>query len=101
MHIGFQVTTLEEFRQHPSLAFAYLLKLPLASKEKGLSTGWQDHKIAGLISRKIGATGINSLFIAQSLYWIQSRCLARRIPTGSDANSGGERKCCPDCGSGN
>jgi hypothetical protein len=58
-HVGFQVTTLEDTKQHPSLAFAYFVKLPLASEVKGLGTGRVDHKIIGLISRHVGATDID------------------------------------------
>jgi hypothetical protein len=57
--IGFQVTTLEDTKQHPSLAFAYFAKLPLASEVKGLGTGRVDHKFIGLMSRKVGATDID------------------------------------------
>ena len=58
-YVGFQVTTLEDTKQHPSLAFAYFVKLPLASEVKGLGTGRVDHKIIGLMSRKVGATDID------------------------------------------
>jgi hypothetical protein len=58
-YIGFQITTLQDTKQHPSLAFAYFVKLPLASEVKGLGTGRVDHKIIGLMSRKVGATDID------------------------------------------
>jgi Putative MetA-pathway of phenol degradation len=58
-YFGFQLTTLEDTRQHPSLAFAYFVKLPLASEAKGLGSGRVDHKIVGLMSRKVGATDID------------------------------------------
>jgi hypothetical protein len=57
--IGFQATTLKDTKQHPSLAFAYFIKLPLASEEKGLGTGRVDHKIIALMSRKVGATDLD------------------------------------------
>jgi hypothetical protein len=58
-HAGFQAVMFEETKRHPSLAFAYLLKLPFASEAEGLGTGRRDHKIAGLTSRKVGATEID------------------------------------------
>jgi hypothetical protein len=58
-HVGLQVTTFEDTKQHPSLAFAYFVKLPLASEVNGLGTGRVDHKIIGLMSRKVGATDID------------------------------------------
>jgi hypothetical protein len=58
-HIGVQITALEDTKRHPSLAFAYVVKLPWASEVKGLGTGRIDHKIIGLMSRKVGATDID------------------------------------------
>jgi hypothetical protein len=57
-HVGFQVTALKDTKQHPSLSFAYLMKLPLASEAKELGSGRVDHKIIGLVSREVGATDI-------------------------------------------
>jgi hypothetical protein len=34
-YVGFQVTAFEDTKQHPSLAFAYFVKLPLASEGTG------------------------------------------------------------------
>jgi hypothetical protein len=53
-HVGFQLTAIEDNKQHPSIAFAYLVKLPSASEAKGLGTGRVDHQILALVSKKIG-----------------------------------------------
>jgi hypothetical protein len=52
--LGFQVVALHDTEQHPALAFAYYIKLPSASENKGLGTGRVDHKILLLLSRKFG-----------------------------------------------
>jgi hypothetical protein len=52
--LGFQVVTLKDTESHPALAFAYYIKLPSGSEEKGLSTGRIDHKVLLLLSRKFG-----------------------------------------------
>lgn len=52
--LGFQVVALKDTEKHPALAFAYYIKLPSASEEKGLGTGRVDHKFIALISRKLG-----------------------------------------------
>lgn len=53
--IGFQVVALKETERHPALGFAYYMKLPSASEEKGLGTGRFDHKFVTLISKKLGS----------------------------------------------
>jgi hypothetical protein len=57
--IGFQVVALKDTEQHPALAFAYYLKLPSASQEKGLGTGRFDHKFVTLISKKFGSVDMD------------------------------------------
>lgn len=57
--IGFQVVALKDTERHPALAFAYYIKLPSASKEKGLGTGRIDHKVLLLLSRKFGKTDMD------------------------------------------
>lgn len=52
--LGFQVVALKDTEQHPALAFAYYVKLPSASENKGLGTGRVDHKILLLLSKKFG-----------------------------------------------
>lgn len=52
--LGFQVVALKDTEKHPALAFAYYVKLPSASEEKGLGTGRVDHKLVVLLSRKLG-----------------------------------------------
>lgn len=58
-HVGFQVTMFRDTKRHPSLAFAYLVKLPWASEVEGLGSGRVDHKIIGLTSEKVGATDLD------------------------------------------
>jgi hypothetical protein len=53
--LGFQVVALKDTERHPALAFAYYIKLPSASEEKGLGTGRFDHKFITLLSRKFGS----------------------------------------------
>lgn len=57
--LGFQVVALKDTEQHPALAFAYYVKLPTASKDKGLGTGRFDHKILLLLSKKLGAVDMD------------------------------------------
>jgi hypothetical protein len=57
--LGFQVVALKDTKSHPALAFAYYVKLPSGSEEKGLSTGRIDHKIMLLLSRKFGDTDMD------------------------------------------
>jgi hypothetical protein len=52
--IGMQAVILKDTAQHPALAFAYYVKLPTASEEKGLGTGRYDHKLIFLLSKKVG-----------------------------------------------
>ncbi len=52
--IGVQVVALKDTERHPALAFAYYLKLPTASEEKGLGTGRYDHKFMFLLSKQVG-----------------------------------------------
>ncbi len=57
--VGFQVVALEDGPGHPALAFAYFAKLPTADKSEGLGTGRFDHKVVGLLSKKVGQTDID------------------------------------------
>jgi hypothetical protein len=57
--LGLQVVVLKDTERHPALGFAYYVKLPSASKEKGLGTGRFDHKFVTLISRKFGAVDMD------------------------------------------
>lgn len=57
--LGFQVVALKETEAHPALAFAYFVKLPSASREKGLGTGRFDHALVGLLSKKFGETDVD------------------------------------------
>jgi hypothetical protein len=52
--LGLQIVALKDTDAHPALAFAYYLKLPAASEEKGLGTGRYDHKLVFLLSKKVG-----------------------------------------------
>ena len=57
--LGFQVVALKDAESHPALAFAYAVKLPTASDEKGLGTGRFDHKLTVLLSKKFGETDLD------------------------------------------
>ena len=57
--VGFQVVALEDGPGHPALAFAYYAKLPTADESEGLGTGRFDHKVVGLLSKKVGRTDID------------------------------------------
>lgn len=57
--LGFQVVALKDTERHPALGFAYYVKLPSASEEKGLGTGRFDHKFVTLISKKFGAVDMD------------------------------------------
>jgi hypothetical protein len=57
--IGFQVVALKDTERHPALAFAYYVKLPSASEEKGLGTGRFDHKFITLLSKKFGSVDMD------------------------------------------
>jgi hypothetical protein len=57
--LGFQIVALKDTERHPALAFAYYVKLPSASQEKGLGTGRFDHKFVTLISKKFGSVDMD------------------------------------------
>lgn len=57
--LGFQVVVLEDTEEHPALAFAYYVKLPSASEERGLGTGRTDHRVVALLSKKVGETDLD------------------------------------------
>ena len=57
--VGFQFVALEEAEGRPALAFAYFAKLPTADESKGLGTGRFDHKLVGLLSKKVGETDVD------------------------------------------
>lgn len=58
-YLGFQWTALEEKKDRPSLAFAYLATLPTASESKGLSNGRAWHKVTTLVSKEVRETDID------------------------------------------
>ena len=57
--LGLQVVALKDTEQHPALGFAYYVKLPSASKDKGLGSGRFDHKILFLLSKKFGSVDMD------------------------------------------
>lgn len=57
--LGFQIVALRDTPAHPAIAFAYSVKLPLASEAKWLGTGRFDHKVVGLLSKKQGDNDID------------------------------------------
>jgi len=57
--LGFQLVALKEAGGRPALGFAYYVKLPSASEEKGLGTGRFDHALVGLLSKKFGQTDMD------------------------------------------
>ena len=57
--VGLQVVALEEAEGRPALAFAYFAKLPTADEAQGLGTGRFDHKLVGLLSKKVGETDVD------------------------------------------
>lgn len=57
--LGFQVVALKDTERHPALAFAYYVKLPTASEEKGLGTGRFDHKFITFVSKKFGSVDMD------------------------------------------
>ena len=57
--LGFQLVALKEAVGRPALGFAYYVKLPSASEEKGLGTGRFDHALVGLLSKKFGQTDMD------------------------------------------
>ena len=59
VRLGFQIVALKDTERHPALAFAYYVKLPSASEEKGLGTGRFDHKFVALVSRKLGSVDMD------------------------------------------
>jgi hypothetical protein len=54
-----QFTSIAETQHLPSLAFAYLAKLPTADTSRGLGTGCMDHKLTLLASKKLYSTDID------------------------------------------
>lgn len=57
--VGFQVVAFEDAPGRPGLAFAYYVELPTADEERSLGTGSFDHKIVGLVSKKLGVTDVD------------------------------------------
>lgn len=57
--LGLQFVALKDTAEHPALAFAYAVKLPTASEERGLGTGRFDHRLTFLASKKFGATDLD------------------------------------------
>jgi hypothetical protein len=56
---GLQVVAAKEGDKTPAVAFAYNIKVPTASSEKGLGTGRTDHRVMILLSKKISGTDVN------------------------------------------
>ena len=54
--LGIQLVLLRETPSRPGVAFAYYVKLPTASADKGLGTGRVDHSLLALVSKKSGET---------------------------------------------
>jgi hypothetical protein len=54
--LGLQIVLQHEAASRPGVAFAYYVKLPTASADKGLGTGRVDHSLLALVSKKAGAT---------------------------------------------
>jgi hypothetical protein len=54
-----QLTALPEAQHHPSLAFAYLAKFPIADTSKGLGTGRMDQKLTLLASKTLYSIDID------------------------------------------
>src|SRR2546427_6515215 len=77
--LGIQVVLQHENESRPSVSFAYYVKLPTASRAKGLGTGRVDHNFIGYISKKIGGTTVD--FKAHYL-------LAGRTSTNGHASNG-------------
>ncbi|HEX8186771.1 MAG TPA: transporter [Pyrinomonadaceae bacterium] len=59
VRVGLQFVAAEEGEGHPALAFAYFAKLPTADQSEGLGTGRFDHKLVGLLSKKVGETDVD------------------------------------------
>lgn len=57
--VGVQVVGLKDTETHPALAFAYYVKLPSASEDRGLGTGRTDHRAVALVSRQVGETDVD------------------------------------------
>jgi hypothetical protein len=57
--VGLQIVALKDTARHPALAFAYYVKLPVASEEKELGTGRYDHKLVFLLSKKVGQVDLD------------------------------------------
>jgi hypothetical protein len=75
VHLGAQFTALSESEGRPSLAFAYLIKIPTATTRQGLGTGRADHKLAALSSRDFGAFSVDA----------NAALLANEIPGGGSS----------------
>lgn len=59
VRLGFQVLAAKDAARRPALAFAYLVKLPTASSEKGLGSGRTDHRVTALVSKEFEKTDID------------------------------------------
>lgn len=59
--VGAQVLLVEEDDDgaRPAFALAYTAKLPTASAARGLGTGRTDHRVAALVSKKLGAVDVD------------------------------------------
>lgn len=81
VRLGFQIVAAKESEAHPALAFAYFVKLPTASEDKGLGTGRVDHKLVALLSKKFGKTEVDF----NAAYLNVGREDARRRASGGQA----------------
>lgn len=59
LRLDFQVLAAPERASRPALAYAYAIKVPTASVEKGIGTGRVDHKLAILLSKSFGRTSVD------------------------------------------
>jgi hypothetical protein len=57
--VGAQIVALKETENVPGIAFAYNVKLPLASSRRMLGTGKVDHRLVLLMSKKYGNLDVN------------------------------------------
>lgn len=55
-HLGFKAIARDKPKERLAVAFAYSIKLPTASEEKGLGTGRVDHNLRLIFDRALGKT---------------------------------------------
>jgi hypothetical protein len=57
--LGFQVVSLKQTDNRPTISFAYFSKFPTASEKKGLGSGRTDHRVALLIGKNVGGIDLD------------------------------------------